>query len=48
MSYLLFIWIIVLALAIWQENSGSARLAKDLHTARLDAVGVLKVSQDIG
>ena len=34
MSYLFLIWIIVLALAIWQENSGSASLAKDLHTAR--------------
>jgi hypothetical protein len=34
MSYLLFIWIIVLALAIWQENSGSARLESDLDTAR--------------
>ena len=34
MNYLLFLWIIVLALAIWQENSGSAHLAKDLHTAR--------------
>jgi hypothetical protein len=47
MSYLFLIWIIVLALAIWQENKSSARMAKDLHTAWLRSVGFLNVRQDI-